>query len=559
MESKETAKKRFYLKWPWNVLVYIVLVVVLRIFSIPLILLIMWWNKKQQPDGPEEGYCLQRTRGRLTGLIWAVLCLVGGGLAIWFFLTAQSMPYEAERLKEEMSFGYYLIPVAGAAAILVGLFLAYRSLRDALVPEKSALAQSIRNQLPYPDEAPPVKELFAMVDQDLKANGQWCGKLGVGKEWVLGDEVSSIPRIRGVFSRVEQHTRHAGNRTQVTWIYELWIVDDRRQQQVTSLKSKREVEEAMDCLRRRAPAALFGVYDSKEYQDLVYAKEAEQQYAQERAYQQRKAQQDEQVRQEQERLAQNQVLTLPDGSVTSRITWDTIYQLLRQPDQKGETVPFQLVPSVPFQGQGHTFSRLACLAGGVVQPTRILLEEYSGRPGVPGQYAWTRDVAAGEAEEILRGWLRGKIPSLESWTKMERFGRTWQQLLERRKREPAPTPPQPHRDWPWRMTAGGYTGSTSDPSWTDIEENLRELSQETDSFLILEQKDPQNPSQSWFIQCAVALEGPDAGMYAVEIGCSDPDGPLLWERMTPDVQDVIAYFSNAYYHRGLDVSGFQEI
>ena len=78
MKSKETAKKRFYLKWPWNVLVYIILVVVLRIFSIPVILLIMWWNKKQQPDGPEEGYCLQRTRGRLTGLIWAALCLVGG-------------------------------------------------------------------------------------------------------------------------------------------------------------------------------------------------------------------------------------------------------------------------------------------------------------------------------------------------------------------------------------------------------------------------------------------------------------------------------------------------
>ena len=410
MESKETAKKRFYLKWPWNVLVYIILVVVLRIFSIPVILLIMWWNKKQQPDGPEEGYCLQRTRGRLTGLIWAALCLVGGGLAIWFFLTAQSMPYEAARLKEEMSFGYYLIPVAGAAAMLVGLFLAYRSLRDALVPEKSALAQSIRNQLPYPDEAPPVKELFAMVDQDLKQNGQWCGKLGVGKEWVLGDEVSSIPRIRGVFSRVERHTRHAGKRTQVTYIYEIWIVDERRERQVTTLKSRRELEEAMDCLRRRAPAAVFGVYDSKEYQDLVYTKDDMQQYAQERAYQQRKAQQDEQARQEQERLAQNQVLTLPDGSVTSRITWDTIYQLLRQPNQKGETVPFQLVPGVPFQGQGHTFSRLACLAGGVAQPTRILLEEYSGRPSVPGQYAWTRDVAFGEAEEVLRGWLRGEIP-----------------------------------------------------------------------------------------------------------------------------------------------------
>ena len=103
-------------------LVYILLVVLLRVFAIPFILLIMWWNKKQQPDGPEEGYCLQRTRGRLTGLIWAAIVLIGGGLAIWFFMTAQSMPYEAERLKEEMSFGYYLIPVAGVVAILVGLF-----------------------------------------------------------------------------------------------------------------------------------------------------------------------------------------------------------------------------------------------------------------------------------------------------------------------------------------------------------------------------------------------------------------------------------------------------
>src|SRR5699024_5270093 len=156
--------------------------------------------------------------------------------------------------------------------------------------EKSALAQSIRNQLPYPDEAPPVKELFAMVDQDLKQNGQWCGKLGIGKEWVLGDEVSRIPRIRGVFSRVERHTRHAGKRTQVTYLYEIWIVDDRRQQQVTSLRSKREVEEAMDCLRRRVPAAVFGEYSSREYNDLVYAREEEQQYAQEQAYRKRAAQ-----------------------------------------------------------------------------------------------------------------------------------------------------------------------------------------------------------------------------------------------------------------------------
>ena len=559
MEPKETSKKRFYLKWPWNVIIYILLVVVLRIFAIPLILLIMWWNRRQQPDGPEEGYCLQRTRGRLTGLIPAALLAVGGGLAIWFFAVAETMPYEAERLKEEMSFGYYLIPVVGAGAILVGLFLAYRSLRDALVPEKSALARSIRSQLPYPEEAPPVKELFAMVDQDLKQNGQWCGKLGVGREWVLGDEVSSIPRIRGVFSRVERHTRHAGKRTQVTYLYEIRIVDDRRQQQVTSLKSKREVEEAMDCLRRRVPAAVFGEYNSREYNDLIYAKEEEQQYAQERAYRNRAAQFEEQNRREQEQRAQNQVLTLPDGSVTSRITWDTIHQLLRQPDQTGETAPFQLVPGVPFQGQGRTFSRLVCLAGGTAQPTRILIEEYSGTPNVSGQYAWTRDLSAGEAETVLRGWLRGEIPALDGWTHMERSGRTWQPVMERQGRTTSPAPPQPHPDWPWTLTVGGYAGSTSDPSWQDIEEELRELVPDPDSFLILEQKDPQNLENYWFIQCAVASQGPDAGKYAVEIGCSTPGGPCLWERMVPDVQEAAKYFSDAYDHRPVNVSDFQEV
>ena len=301
---KRTGNKRFYLKWPWDVVVCILLVMLLRIFAIPVILIILWWNKKQQPDGPEEGYCLQRTRSRLTGLIWAALFAAGGGLAIWFFAVAQTMPYEAEQLKEDLRFGYYLIPILGGGAILVGLFLACRSLRDALVPEKSALARSIRSQLPYPEEAPPVKELFAMVDQDLKQNGQWCGKLGIGKEWVLGDEVSRIPRIRGVFSRVERHTRHAGKRTQVTYLYEIWIVDDRRQQQVTSLRSKREVEEAMDCLRRRVPAAVFGEYSSREYNDLVYAREEEQQYAQERAYRNRAAQIEEQKRREREQQAQ---------------------------------------------------------------------------------------------------------------------------------------------------------------------------------------------------------------------------------------------------------------
>ena len=149
MEPKKAEQKRFYLKWPWNVLVYVALAVVFRIFSIPLILLIMWWNRKRQPDGPEEGFCLQRTRGRLTGLIPAALLLAGGALCLYFFYLGQTLPGEVERLDDQMRIFYYLCPFLGAGAALIGLFLAYRSLRDALAPEKSALAQSIRRQLPY--------------------------------------------------------------------------------------------------------------------------------------------------------------------------------------------------------------------------------------------------------------------------------------------------------------------------------------------------------------------------------------------------------------------------
>ena len=248
------------------------------------------------------------------------------------------------------------------------------------------------------------------------------------------------------------------------------------------------------------------------------------------------------------------MLTLPDGSVTSRVTWDTVHQLLRRPARTGETAPFQLVPGIPFQGQGHIFSRLVCLANGGQALTRILLEEYSGTPGVPGRYAWFRDVSIGEAETVLRGWLRGEIPTLDGWTHMERSGQTWRPLDGAG--EAASAPPQPHADWPWSLNVGGVR--RSDPAWQDIEAELRRLTQEEDSFLVLEQKDPQNPERYWFIQCAVARRGPDQGRCFVEIGAPSPGGPQLWERMAPDVQEAIGYFSAVYNQRKVDAAGFRE-
>lgn len=424
MESKETQKKRFYLKWPWNVVVYILLVVLLRVFAIPFILLIMWWNKKQQPDGPEEGYCLQRTRGRLIQLVWAALCLL---------VSAAGGFYLVFSLKEDRSgwdyMNYLSLAFSGAVAVgglLGAIYEGYTGLRDALCPEKSRLAQSIRNQLPYPDEAPPVQKLFAMVDQDLKQNGEWFGKLGIGKEWILGDEVSCISRIRGVFSREEIKHHHSGNRTQTTRILQIWILDDRQHTQVTDLKSPKELQGALECLQRRVPAALFGVYDSKEYHDCIRADE-NQWYAQERAYQQRKAQFEEQQRQYQERQAQNQVLTLPDGSVTSRITARDLEQLLVQCRQNGETRSFQMVPGVPFQSEEGTFSRLVCFPGGVQEPVKLVLEQFSGSPRVPAKYGWTMSASLEEAEDILRTWLEGKVPSLRDWTAVVFTGQSWQE------------------------------------------------------------------------------------------------------------------------------------
>ena len=66
---------------------------------------------------------------------------------------------------------------------------------------------------------------------------------------------------------------------------------------------------------------------------------------------------------------------------------------------------------------------------------------------MPGRYAWTRDLSTGEAETVLRGWLRGELPPLDGWTRMERSGRTWRPLDGTDK---AHFPlPQPHPDWPW--------------------------------------------------------------------------------------------------------------
>lgn len=357
MQEKEQRFGKFYLKWPWNLVIYIILILLLRILAIPIILLLMAWNKKQQPDGPEEGYCLQRTRQRLARLVWAALFLLfGAGCAVAFVVKMM----EDRSGWEIMDYAKaVVIAAAGAASVIGGLYEGYTDIRDALFPAKSRLARSIRSQLPYPDGAPGVKELFAMVDKDIRENGQWFDRVAVGKEWVFGDDVSSISRIRAVFGRDEIVRRHSNGRTQTTRIIELYIIDDRRQVQISDLRNPAELEALLKCLRLRAPEALFLPYSKY----LDYCGKTDEEWQQlELEFRRRRAGRDERTAEAERASVQSRpdfVLTDLQGQRTSRFSSATIRELTRSLQEQGQRFALEPTEPIPAGSMGKLV-RMEC-------------------------------------------------------------------------------------------------------------------------------------------------------------------------------------------------------
>ena len=72
-----------FLRWPWNLVIYALLLIVLRLFAIPVILILMWVRQKNNPNGAQEGYCLSRTRKRIGWVIWGILWLAVSAVAFW--------------------------------------------------------------------------------------------------------------------------------------------------------------------------------------------------------------------------------------------------------------------------------------------------------------------------------------------------------------------------------------------------------------------------------------------------------------------------------------------
>ena len=120
-------------------------------------------------------------------------------------------------------------------------------------------------------------------------------------------------------------------------------------------------------------------------------------------------------------------------------------------------------------------------------------------------------------------------------------------------------PGQPHPDWPWTLNVGGELWPDFD-TWEMIVSELRELNlEDPDSFLILEQKDPNDPKSNWFIQSAMNRAGPRPGWYTVEIGWGSRQGMALWDLDVRTVEEVIPYFRTAYDREPVDRSGFEDM
>lgn len=250
---KQSSKQPFFLVWPWNVIIGITATLILGyclgyLWGLLLVLAFFAWQKKRHPGMPQGGYCMERVHKRLAyvllGLLFLVLAAVLGAYA---WITYQ-----------ESSSHIVLIIGSGVGSVvclIVGLYETFVNFRDSLFPSKSTLANSIRSQLPFPEEAPDVAELFAMVDQDMEKNGLRFDRLMIGKEWVLGDEASYIPNIRGAFI---DHTVHLNNNGGTTHSIMLCIVDNRRQVQVTELRDPREIDNIITCLQMRAPGIVVG-------------------------------------------------------------------------------------------------------------------------------------------------------------------------------------------------------------------------------------------------------------------------------------------------------------
>ena len=138
----EQKKKGFRIPWPWSLILAIVFVVgagyfIGYLWSFLLALGFSAWQRRNNPDMPEGGYCLEKTRKRLPSLGIAVIALfLGFCVAVYIWMTLQ----EDRSYWESMEYVKLAVGGAGGLALLLcGIYTAYTSVRDAFWPERVLL------------------------------------------------------------------------------------------------------------------------------------------------------------------------------------------------------------------------------------------------------------------------------------------------------------------------------------------------------------------------------------------------------------------------------------
>lgn len=276
-----------FLRWPWNVIIYIALVLALRIFSIPIIAFLIWLQQKNNPHGIAEGYCLSRTRKRLLWVLWAALLFaISAALGVYFYVEGGQEHFGWQTT----DYAKWILSGCMAAFFFAGgVYMGFVGIRDAFFPAKSSLAKSIRSQLSFPEEAPPVEELFAMVDHDLEQDGIWFEGVGIGKEWILGEEANRIERIRGIFTVDEIHHSQTQTGARTSRKLQLVLIDNHWHKSVTDFKNPKELQAAAEYIALLEPDALQG--RNSQYLDFLHYDNLKQEEF-ERNFQQKKNKQE---------------------------------------------------------------------------------------------------------------------------------------------------------------------------------------------------------------------------------------------------------------------------
>lgn len=284
---------------------------------------------------------------------------------------------------------------------LLGVFLMLMGFRDALFPEKSTLAKSIRQQLKYPDESTSADELFAMVDKDIEKNGKWFGNLAIGKEWVFSDSVMKIDRIRAAFYKIEREIHN--NRSSVTFI--LTLVDNKRNEKSFYMKS----EDAMMTAYQMIGVLVPGVYNGNRKK---FMKMSEADYNKFEAEFKEK----QQIRADQQRdQAQNpqDMILESANNVTSRVNDGVLMQALQE--LKDDGAYFRLRPTRVLQNKLGQLLHIDCIKEA---DQYRLLSVF--RVGNETPSAFKTLVSEQNALALLNQLARHKtIPDVSSWEQLD--------------------------------------------------------------------------------------------------------------------------------------------